>query len=64
MSKSLGNFFTVRDLIDKGFPERLSDLCFYLHITANRWIGRWKKLIKQILLLGVGMISAEISKMH
>ena len=26
--KSLGNFFTVRDLIDKGFPERLSGRVF------------------------------------
>lgn len=39
MSKSLGNFFTVRDLLDQGVPGRSSASWCSRPITASRWTG-------------------------
>ena len=44
MSKSLGNFFTVRDLLDQGDSGRGDPLCASdARITAARWTGRRRK---------------------
>ena len=63
MSKSLGNFFTVRDLIDKGIPGEV--IRFVFLSTHYRKPMDWTldKANQADILLGVGMISAEISKM-
>ena len=44
MSKSLGNFFTLRDLLAKGFPGERSATCCSRLITARRLTSRWKGL--------------------
>ena len=39
MSKSLGNFFTVRDLLDQGWPGEVIRLVFLGTHYRSRWIG-------------------------
>ena len=40
MSKSLGNFFTVRDLLDQGMPGEVIRFVLLSHaLLASRWTG-------------------------
>ena len=43
MSKSLGNFFTVRDLLDRASPARRSAWRCSPRTTASRWTGRRRR---------------------
>jgi hypothetical protein len=43
MSKSLGNFFTVRDLLDQGWPGEVIRFVMLRRITASRWTGRRRR---------------------
>ena len=40
MSKSLGNFFTVRDLLDQGYAGEVIRFVFPRPITESQWIDR------------------------
>ena len=43
MSKSLGNFFTVHDLLEQGVPGEVIRFVFLRRITASRWTGRRRR---------------------
>ena len=40
MSKSLGNFFTVRDLLDQGYAGEVIRFVFLSTHMANPWTDR------------------------
>ncbi len=47
MSKSLGNFFTVRDLLDQGVPGEVIRYVFLMTHYRSRWTGRRRRWSRQ-----------------